>query len=346
MMKRLKRYAVFAVVALTVLATFVGTGAAAQPETERTPLQGIDRVESLIYGKPLSGGLLLRLAKLEQDLFGMELPGSLTERQIALQKFVEEGTETQPSLIFKMGVAEWMTLRRANSTVPFADRVEALETTLEGTTQEGALSARLERLLTKILPGGVTTTPIMIPAGTVIKASFVDTLTVRTVARGDTVVLQVEEDCIVDGTLAIAKGNRVYAEITKVSMPKSFGRASEIKVDFVDAETIGGSLIPVLIGPEAEKAMQIDSGTAGAAGASLAGVIIAGPAGLLGGFLVRGNDKQIPAGSLVYVETEENAHVVGYLAPNPFATPAGGGETTAPATSETPPAGDTESTGW
>lgn len=295
-----------------IIVTIASQAFAAETSEERTPLQGLDRVESIVYGAPLTGGLLLRLSKIERDLFGMELPGSLTERQEALRIFVEEGNENQPSFTFKLGVAEWVTLRYVSPLNSFEERITNLEKTLENETQQGALSARLERILTKLLPSGVSPTPIQIPASTVFRAKFVNTLTVRTVEKGDIIPLELDEDCVINGTLAAAKGNRVFAEITKVKMPRSFGRPSEIGVEFLDVESIGGIQMPVLIGPEAKKAMELDSGAVGAAGASIMGAVLVGPVGLAGGFLVRGSDKQIPAGTMVYVETEDSTEVAGY----------------------------------
>lgn len=312
----MKKTIFFAVIAAMLLSISGWAFAADDTADERTPLQGLDKVESVVYGQPLTGGLLLRLSKVERDLFGMELPGSLTERQQALQAFVEDGNASQPSLLFKIGVAEWVTLRRTNPSWPLAERIAHLETTLENEKQEGALSARLERIITKLLPGGIAATQVQIPAATVFKAHFVDTLTVRTVEKGDVIALDLDEDCVINGALAVPKGNRLFAEVTKVKMPRSFGRSSEISFEFRDAETLGGKLIPVTIGPEAKKAVEVESGALGAAGASLGGAILLGPVGLAGGFLVRGNDKQIPAGTTVYVETEEFTNADAYTIPN------------------------------
>lgn len=304
------------VVLLFILSFTSAAFADEDPSDDTTPLQGLDRVESVLYGAPLSGGLLLRLSKVERDLFGMELPGSLTERQQALQTFVEDGNASQPSLLFKIGVAEWVTLRRVNPSMPFGERVASLERTLEGDVQEGAWSVRLERLITKLLPGGVTATDVQVPAATVFRAKFVNTLTVRNVKKGDKVHLELEEDCIINGILASAKGNRLVAEVTKVKMPRSFGRPSEIEVSFNHAESLGCKLMAVVVGPEAKKAMEIDSGTIGAVGASVGGAILLGPVGLAGGFLVRGSDKKIPEGTKVYVETSEYSNLQGYQIPN------------------------------
>lgn len=277
---------------------------------------GLERVEELLYGSPSTGGLLLRLSKVERDLYGMELPGSLSERLQALQIFVMDGNASQPSLLFKMAVAEWVTLRRVNSSTAFSDRVGELENILEGERREGALSPRLEGIITKILPDGVSGTSVQIPASTVFKAAFVEPVSVRSVAVGDTIALEIAEECVIDGTLASAKGNRLIAEVSKVSLPRSYGRPSEIQFQYKYIESLGGKRIPVIVGEESKKAMDVDSGVVGAAGASLAGVIAFGPLGLLGGFLVRGNDKQIPAGTPIYVETEDFATVDGYIASN------------------------------
>ncbi|MDR3164876.1 MAG: hypothetical protein LBU13_04800 [Synergistaceae bacterium] len=289
--------------------------AAETPTDEGTPQQeSLRRVETVVYGAPSAGGMFLRLAKVERDLFGMELPGSLTERQQALLGFIEEGTPTQPSLVFKVGVAEWVTLNKANPSLPLADRISNLEITLEGEPQVGALSTRLERVLTQLLPGGVYSAQMQIPSATILKAKFVKTLTVSNVSKGDIVELSVIEDCVVGGVLVAAAGNRVFAEVTKVKKPRSFGRTSEISVEFKEAEAINGRRIPITLGPRAKKAMEIDSGTVGAASASIAGAVLLGPVGLLTGILVKGSDKQIPAGSLVYVETSEDVSAVGYPA--------------------------------
>jgi hypothetical protein len=308
----MKRIA-FAILIISMFASASRVFAADEAVLEDSPRQeSLQKVETVVYGSPAAGGMFLRLARIERDLFGMELPGSLMERQQALLSFVEEGTPTQPSLVFKVGVAEWVTMSKVNPSLPLADRMSSLEIALEGEPQMGALSARLERILTKLLPSGVSATPVQIPVATVFKAAFAKTLTVRNVAKGDIVELNVTEDCLVGGVLAVAKGDRVFGEVTKVRMPRSFGRTSEINIEFREVESIGGSRFPAILGPQAKKAMEIDSGTIGAAGASIAGAILLGPLGLAGGFLIRGSDKQIPGGAMMYVENTEAVTVSGY----------------------------------
>lgn len=68
----------------------------------------LERVEKILYGSVQEGGLLPRLSKAERDLFGRELPGSLTERQQALLNYLERPSQNQPSMLFKLGVSEWI----------------------------------------------------------------------------------------------------------------------------------------------------------------------------------------------------------------------------------------------
>lgn len=310
----MKRFMIMmaAILFLTVSMPAVQSFAADDVEPERPKLYGLEKVENIVYGAPGTGGLLLRLSKVERDLFGTELPGSLSERQNALEDIFERGNSGQPSLLFKVGVTEWVTLRRVNAAKPFTERVNALEMTLENETQTGALSARLERLITKVMPNGIDAAGVSVPSNTVFTAKFVDTLTVRSVNRGDPVALEVDEDCIIDGILVAAKGDRVFSEVSKVRMPRSFGRPSEIEVGFQDVEFIDGTLGRIFIGPESQKAMKVDSATIGAAGASVVGAVLVGPVGLASGFLVRGSDKQIKEGTKVFVETVESVEVMGY----------------------------------
>ena len=63
--------------------------------------------------------------------------------------------------------------------------------------------------------------------------------------------------------------------------------------------------------------MRASCGGAAAAGTSFLGAILLGPLGLAGGFLVRGNVKEIPEGTPIYVQT------VGAFRASGFPIPAG-----------------------
>ncbi|MBQ9419721.1 MAG: hypothetical protein IJU31_05010, partial [Synergistaceae bacterium] len=70
--------------------------------------QMMSQIEKLIYGYVVQGGLIERLSKVEEDLFGRSLPGTMAERHAAILNFLDIGTDEQPSMIFKLAIAEWI----------------------------------------------------------------------------------------------------------------------------------------------------------------------------------------------------------------------------------------------
>ena len=83
-----------------------------------------------------------------------------------------------------------------------------------------------------------------------------------------------------------------------------------------------------MMGEEAEKASKADDSVIAAAGASFVGAILLGPLGFAGGMLVKGDVKDIPAGTPFYLETAKVATVRAYPVPeilqsiiNPSQTP-------------------------
>jgi hypothetical protein len=131
----------------------------------------------------------------------------------------------------------------------------------------------------------------------VVRTKLLQNLTVRSVRKGDPVQLDTAEDLVLNGYLVAPKGSRVHARVADVKGPRSFGRSTEISVTFEDLVPLGQETVPVFIGEAAKKAADLDKSLAGAAGASALGMVLLGPVGLAGGFLVRGDDNPIPAGT-------------------------------------------------
>lgn len=306
---------IYALLALCSIA-FALSAFAADAAPEVVPsFQVLERVEVIVYGSIQGGGLLSRLSNVEKDVFGRELPGSLTERQTAMLNFLEKGSNSQPSLLFKLSVAEWGVSQKIAPDLGLTKRVDAMEAILEGTVQSGAYAARVERLISRLLPEGMPITPVEMPAGTVFKSEITKELTVRKVKKDDPVILRLTEEIIINDNLVAPKGSRVMGHISKVKMPRSFGRASEIEITFDTIETIDLAIVPIVMGEAAKKAMEADSAMIGAAGASVAGAVLLGPLGLATGVLVRGSDKPLKEGTRFYVETAESVIVQAYTIP-------------------------------
>ncbi|MFA7620538.1 MAG: hypothetical protein WCY56_01695 [Aminobacteriaceae bacterium] len=274
------------------------------------------RVEQLVYGIEHTGGLIDRLSSIERDMFGRELPGSIAERQAALLNFIERGTEYQPSLLFKLGVAEWAIDRRIDALSPVIRRVESLEVTLEGSPQvDRPVTMRLERVLGLLLSESVTSQEIELPEATVIRASLAYPLSPKSAKKGDVVDLTLDSDLVVGSNLLAPKGSRVTASVEEVTKPRSFGRPAEVKISIDSLFPLGPTDIPLVFGEESKQAVEAESAQLAAAGTSVVGALLLGPVGLVTGFLVRGDLKELPAGSVVFSQTAETVRVGAFPVP-------------------------------
>ena len=98
------------VLMMFVFSASICAASEAVPDPENNPgssRQMMGEIEQIIYGYVAKGGLIERLGKVEEDLFGRSLPGTIAERHAAILNFLVNGTDEQPSMMFKLGVAEW-----------------------------------------------------------------------------------------------------------------------------------------------------------------------------------------------------------------------------------------------
>lgn len=302
---------------ISFLLAFVLTAvSAAMGQDAETPIQTQDQIDRILYGEMGLGGVVQRLGKVETDLFGRELPGSISERQLGLMNFLRNGTLGQPSMIFKAGVAEWSVLHEVRVDFSLSRRVSELERQLEGEPGEDRpLAMRLERILALLVPGQVIWQDIRVPANMVFSASFIDGVSPKNAVAGDIVRLKLEEHLSIEGYLVAPRGSRIIARVDKVKPPRSFGRPSEISFVFDRLEPLGPNAIPVYLGDAAVLAGKSDKTVAAAAGTSALGFILLGPIGLAGGFLVKGNAPEIPPGTMLYLETSVLANAKAYPVP-------------------------------
>ena len=302
--------------ALLVLVYVLGAGAIAGAAEGPSTFQILARAEKIVYGDVKGGGLIDRLNGIEKDLFGRGLPGSISDRQTALVSFLEKGNAEQPALLFKLGVAEWALSQRVRAGDAVAQRIDALEMQLEGASmQDKPMSMRLERILSLLLSEAVQWKDVEVPAALVLRSELARTLSPSTSKVGDEVLLTLRQDVVVDSHLVAGRGSRIVGKVTEVSKPRSFGRAAEVKVVMEKLLPLGPEEIPVTIGDAAKKASQAESAQIAAAGTSFLGAILLGPLGLAGGFLVRGDAKEIPEGTPIYVQTVDTARASGYPIP-------------------------------
>jgi len=296
-------------VALFLAAILMGSPLCALAEEQGTPpVVSQENIEMALYGRSMSGGLIERLVRVERDLFGRDLPGSLTERLNGLENFILQGSPDQPSMVFKLGVCEWSIGHEVYMQKPVSARISELERVLEGAAAEDKpLAMRLEHIVSLLFPDQIGWVQINLPANRVFKVSFLETVAPATAREGDEVLLKLEENLIIEGHLVAPAGSLVHAKVDSVKQPKSFGRPSEIIFAFDYMEPLGPEEIPVFLGDASVTKAKNDKTVAAAIGTSIVGLAALGPVGLVGGLFVRGDAKEIPAGTAIYLETAKSA---------------------------------------
>lgn len=289
-----------------LLITTMGVAAAEVPETVEGKLTA---VEKDTYGSEQTGALMDRLNKLEKDYDGTHRTGSMSARIDAIYDEVYTNSST-PSVLAKLNAIEWNVSHEV-SMKPVDTRIVALEMKLSGKTSEGTYKERLAAL--GKLAFGTNDVPmalVTVPANTLIKIALVTPVNSKNIKVGDEIDYKVAQDVLVDGNLVFAKGLPGEGVVTKVKHRKNFGRNAEVDVDFKQTKSIDGTYVDTFVGDEAKKEMK---NLAMAAGASLAGMVILGPVGIIAGAFVNGKDIDLPAGTEVYIQTKADTQVYGVV---------------------------------
>ena len=287
-----------------LLVSSMGISAAATPDTVQDRLE---LIEKDTYGTPQTGALLDRIAKLETDYDGAHRTGSLMARVNALYDEVYTNS-TKPSILAELNALEWNVSHEV-SMESVENRVANMEIDLAGKTSEGTYEKRIAALSqisfgSAELPMGA----VSVPAGTLIKVALVTPVSTKNIKVGDTVRYKVAEDVIVDGSLVFAKGLPGEGVVTKAKPARNFGRNAQVEVDFKQTKAIDGTEVDTFVGEEAKKEMKQ---LAMAAGASLAGIVVLGPIGVIAGAFVNGKNIELPAGTEVYIQTKAERTLYG-----------------------------------
>lgn len=281
---------------------------AAQADSELTVIEKLAVVEKAIYGATQTGSLTDRITKVEVDVYGSEAKEALMPRVDTLYTHVLETTEQAPSILTKLNAVEWTFTHHVSNT-PIKARLENLETIMNGSPITGSVNSRITKLLKLAYTDGQFEIAAMtVPKDTLVKIKTLSTLNSKQSKVGDTVALGIAEDLIIDGVLVFPQGASGIGTITKVERSKSFGRDAKLEISFDNVQATDGSTVATLLGDKAKKETK---SLVTAAGASVAGMIILGPVGILGGAFVNGKDADIPIGSQLYIQTKEAVEVYG-----------------------------------
>ena len=314
-------------VILLMLGALLSAGAvwaASADDDKSSSAQMMENIETIIYGEASKGGLIERLGTVERDLFGRSLPGSIAERHTAILNFLEVGTEDQPSMMFKLGVAEWIVNKQIYDSRAAVKRIETLETDLDGDIQHGKpIAMRVERILATLVTDPVTFQRVRLATEIPLKLRFMDELSPAKNQKGDNVRLALVNDLIVDRCLVAPAGSLILTEVSEVKKPGRFGIPGEVRLAFKGLKPLGPQRPQVAVGAASQKAIDEarkagdrgEGAIIGAGAASIAGAALLGPVGLIGGIFVRGNSIRIPEGAVTFVQTSGDIDVSAYPIP-------------------------------
>ncbi len=322
------------------------------PDPDPSPVDGssgqmMARIEQVVYGYVAKGGLIERLGKVEEDLFGRSLPGTIAERHAAILTFLEIGTDEQPSMMFKLGVAEWVVNKRIRASESATRRLEDLEVNLTGASRNGnPIVMRVESLLATLVMDPVAARPVLLPGNTVMKFRFMDELSPAKSKKGDYVRLELTNDIIVNQCLVAPAGSLLITEVRDVKRPRMFGIPGEVRLSFNELRPLGPQKPLVFVGKESENAIKEarkagdrgEGAVIGAGAVSIAGAALLGPVGLVSGVFIRGNSIKIPAGSVTFLQTSGDIVVSAYPIPSSI-------QVTEPVITTPQPQNDSSSTG-
>ena len=145
--------------------------------------------------------------------------------------------------------------------------------------------------------GTIFTTPVTIPEGNEFSVQTLDFLSSETAAEGDPIHLEVENNVLVNGAIAIAAGSPVRGVISSVTHASRMGRAGGISVRIESGETVDGQRVRL----RATK----NQATGDKVGSVVALTVLVSPLFLL----KKGNDVAYQPGTHITVYTDEKLDV-------------------------------------
>lgn len=275
------------------------------------PMDKLSIMEKVLYGTDQSGALLDRMDRLEMDMSGATENGAILNRVDRMYGIIKGGENVyEPTFLLRLGAAEY-TFGQAITDNPAKTRLEKLETFVIGKTNNTPLLNRLDSVMNVAYTNGkVPTEKATLLKDTLIKVQLAEALNGKTAQVGQKIKFSVTDNIAMGNVVLISKGSIGHGIISKVVRAQNFGRDGKIEINFESIVSLDGTLIPVFLGPQAEKEMK---NMAMAAGVSVAGMIVLGPVGIIGGIFVHGQDAIIPVGTPVIVQVKEEHNLVGML---------------------------------
>ena len=273
-----------------------------------TVLEKTEALESTVYGKVQVGALTDRVHQLQDTIYGKKQQGSITGQVDSLYTSVE-GQATKITLHQEVNALEWMYFDEVHSG-SLVERIGEMERSVNGLESKGSLQNRVQALKQSVFGNQVAlkATSGTIGSDQVFTLELTEPVTSQKNVKDDVVHVKVAEDVMDGETLLIPKGTVGAGHITEITKARSFGRNAKLNIVFDQLQGIDGTIFTAIQGEEAKAKTK---GELKAAGASVAGAVLLGPVGLVGGFFVKGKSIDLPVGTLVYVQPESSVTISG-----------------------------------
>ncbi len=297
-----------AAVVLLVCLSFASAAFAQGAGADMTAFDKLSNIERIYYGTEQTGALVERTNRLERDLYGSVTKDALMTKIDRLYNYTKVTSLSNPSFVLKLNAVEW-NLMHSITTQPGKSRIDHLEKTLAGNSEQGALDSRLDHLLKSAYSNSqIDVAEASVKQDTLIKIKLVTPLSNKDSRAGDSFTYVVAEDVFDNGILVIPQGAFGQGTVKAVDQAGSFGRDAKLKLTFDTVEAVDGTVLATILG---DKAKEKTSSLATAAGASAAGMVILGPVGIIGGAFVHGHDVVMPADTELYIQQKNDAAVYG-----------------------------------
>jgi len=291
----------------TLVVLFILPAMAFANGSDLTVMDKASAVENILYGDVQTGALVDRVGKIETDMYGAVTNDALMTRVDRVYRYMTDNS-AEPSFQTKLNAVEWA-LSHSVTTQPAKTRIENMEMLMVGGSPRGSLDDRLTKLTQLAYPDGkVNVAVTTVNKDNLVKIKILSPLSTKESRVGDSVNYQVSEDVYAGDLLVIPSGAYGTGKVTKVEAAQNFGRDAKLEIAFDRVVAIDGKNIETLLG---DKAKAETKSMATAAGASVAGMIILGPIGIVGGAFIHGKDITIPVGTEIFIQTKEDTQVYG-----------------------------------
>lgn len=255
-MKRKKSIIPAAMLAILLLAAAIST--AAPPPISQSEM--LSEMEKTLFGKPVDGPILPRVAKLEEIVLAKPGEGNLTGRVEKLWSELGGDKLSVASLGYKVMFAQWIVDGRVGG-ISLLDKVAALEKTLFGYVSREALPARIGRVIEATSgKGGIDIGYEKLAKGTKLAVTIDTPLSTLKSKPGDTAVITVDEDVIVGSRLAIPAGTSWESKVVAPTKSNKFDLKNLLEIALEPLPALDGTAVRVYVDDEAISATLAQSG--------------------------------------------------------------------------------------